>query len=72
MILACVIGKDWKDDQGHLVGQMIDHGEPLHARGQTDEVLLGFGLDILADSNINASNKSDFFIFLPMNSIFQS
>ena len=56
MVLACVIAKDWKDDQCHLVGQMIGNGEPLHARGQADEVLLGFGLDILADSLVDVGS----------------
>jgi len=48
MVLACVIAKDWKDDQCHLVGQMIGNGEPLHARGQADEMLLSFGLNVIA------------------------
>ena len=50
VVLASVIAKDWKNNQCHLIGQMVSNGEPLHARGQTDEVHLGIGLDILADS----------------------
>ena len=48
VILPRVIAKGGKDDERHLVHQMVNDGEPLHAQGQADEMAIGLVLNHLA------------------------
>jgi len=45
VVLPRVIAEDGEHHQCHLVHQMVNDGEPLHARGQADEMALGLLLE---------------------------